>query len=62
MAQDFSQFVGNIEMLEKMRALFTTPEMVELGMYSGFNLILRRVRVVLQSRVLPVSYGLEVPA
>lgn len=62
MAQDFSQFVGNESILARMRAEFSVPELVELGMWSGFNLILRRVRAVLQSRVLPVAYGLDVPA
>jgi AhpD family alkylhydroperoxidase len=61
MAQDFSQFVGNAEMLARVRAVFSTAEMVELGMCSGFNLILRRVRAVLQERVVPGDYGLEVP-
>lgn len=61
MAVDFSQFVGNQEMLDRMRSLFTTAEMVELGMWSGFNLILRRVGAVLGSRVVPTQYGFEAP-
>lgn len=62
MALDFSQFVGNQEMLDRMRSLFTTAEMVELGMWSGFNLILRRVGAVLGARVLPSQYGLDASA
>jgi AhpD family alkylhydroperoxidase len=60
MAVDFSQFVGNEQMLERMRQHFTTQEMVELGMFSGWNLILRRVGAVLGARVLPLNYGLAV--
>ena len=59
MALDFSQFVGNDEVLTRMRAVFTTAEMVELGMWSGFNLILRRVGAVLGPRIQPSEYGLD---
>ncbi|GAC1574522.1 MAG: hypothetical protein NVS3B24_01750 [Candidatus Dormibacteria bacterium] len=51
MAVDFRVFVDNKEIPAAMHAQFTVPEMVELAMYSGFNLILRRIRSVLGRRV-----------
>jgi AhpD family alkylhydroperoxidase len=57
MAVDFRQFVDNAVMAAEMHALFSDAEMVELGMYSGFSLILRRVAAVLGRRIELASYG-----
>jgi alkylhydroperoxidase family enzyme len=57
MAVDFSAFVDNTQARGKITAQFTDQEMVELGMYSGFSLILRRVRSVLDRRVDTSEYA-----
>ncbi len=61
MAVDFRTLVGNTDARDRLAAVFSVPELVELGMWSGFSLILRRVAAVLGSRVLPATYGLQAP-
>jgi alkylhydroperoxidase family enzyme len=59
MAIDFSAFVDNTNARDDIKAAFTDQEMVELGMYSGFCLILRRVRSVLGRRIDLSAYAPE---
>jgi AhpD family alkylhydroperoxidase len=60
MAVDFRELVGNADFVAEVGPHFTTQELVELGMYSGFCLALRRIRAVLGRRVLTERYGLAV--
>jgi alkylhydroperoxidase family enzyme len=59
MAVDFSAFVDNTKARDEIKAQLNDQEVVELGMYSGFSLILRRVRSVLGRRVDLSTYAPE---
>jgi len=52
-------FVDDPSMAAEMHAHFTDAEVVELGMFTGLNLVLRRVGVVLSRRVDTAAYASE---
>jgi AhpD family alkylhydroperoxidase len=62
MAVDFRELVDNPGFLAKMQPHFSIQELVELGMYSGSCLALRRIRAILGRRVATERYGLALAA